>query len=237
MNGYMLKPLNFDPSKRYPVVMSQYSGPGSQSVLDDWKVDWGVLPGQPGFIVACVDGRGTGGRSRAYETAVYMHLGKYETEDQVAGARYMSSLPYVDGNRIGIYGWSYGGYETLMAMSTGGGHLPRRSGHRSRDRLALLRHHLRRAFHAHPAGERRRLPPIGPHHPPPPTSRAICSSSRAQPTTTYTISTRCNIRPPWSRPVSSSIRRSTPTKTIISAAATPDDCTCSRGCATSSTTS
>lgn len=121
MNGYMLKPLNFDPSKRYPVVMSQYSGPGSQSVLDDWKVDWEYYLASQGFIVACVDGRGTGGRSRAYETAVYMHLGKYETEDQVAGARYMSSLPYVDGNRIGIYGWSYGGYETLMAMSTGGG--------------------------------------------------------------------------------------------------------------------
>ena len=121
MNGYMLKPLDFDPSKRYPVVMSQYSGPGSQSVLDDWKVDWEYYLASQGFIVACVDGRGTGGRSRAYETAVYMHLGKYETEDQVAGARYMSSLPYVDGNRIGIYGWSYGGYETLMAMSTGGG--------------------------------------------------------------------------------------------------------------------
>ena len=121
MNGYILKPANFDPSKRYPVVMSQYSGPGSQSVLDDWKVDWEYYLANQGFIVACVDGRGTGGRSRAYETAVYMQLGKYETEDQVAGAEYMSTLPYVDGNRIGIYGWSYGGYETLMAMSTGNG--------------------------------------------------------------------------------------------------------------------
>ena len=121
MNGYILKPANFDSSKRYPVVMSQYSGPGSQSVLDDWKVDWEYYLANQGFIVACVDGRGTGGRSRAYETAVYMQLGKYETEDQVAGAEYMSTLPYVDGNRIGIYGWSYGGYETLMAMSTGNG--------------------------------------------------------------------------------------------------------------------
>lgn len=121
MNGYILKPANFDPSKRYPVVMSQYSGPGSQSVLDNWKVDWEYYLANQGFIVACVDGRGTGGRSRAYETAVYMQLGKYETEDQVAGAEYMSTLPYVDGNRIGIYGWSYGGYETLMAMSTGNG--------------------------------------------------------------------------------------------------------------------
>lgn len=121
MNGYILKPSNFDPSKRYPVVMSQYSGPGSQSVLDSWKVDWEYYLANQGFIVACVDGRGTGGRSRAYETAVYMQLGKYETEDQVAGAEYMRTLPYVDGNRIGIYGWSYGGYETLMAMSTGNG--------------------------------------------------------------------------------------------------------------------
>ena len=121
MNGYILKPSNFDPSKRYPVVMSQYSGPGSQSVLDNWKVDWEYYLANQGFIVACVDGRGTGGRSRAYETAVYMQLGKYETEDQVAGAEYMRTLPYVDGNRIGIYGWSYGGYETLMAMSTGNG--------------------------------------------------------------------------------------------------------------------
>ena len=121
MNGYILKPANFDPSKRYPVVMSQYSGPGSQSVLDDWKVDWEYYLANQGFIVACVDGRGTGGRSRAYETAVYMQLGQNETGDQVAGAENKVTLPHVDGNRIGIYGWSYGGYETLMAMSTGNG--------------------------------------------------------------------------------------------------------------------
>ena len=121
MNGFLLKPSNFDPSKRYPVVMSQYSGPGSQSVLDKWGIDWEYYLAEQGFIVACVDGRGTGGRSRAYETAVYMQLGKFETEDQVAGAEYMRTLPYVDGSRIGIYGWSYGGYETLMALSTGNG--------------------------------------------------------------------------------------------------------------------
>ncbi len=121
MNGYILKPTNFDPSKRYPVVMSQYSGPGSQSVLDKWTIDWEYYLVSKGFIVACVDGRGTGGRSRAYETSVYMQLGKLETEDQVAGAEYMRTLPYVDGKHIGIYGWSYGGYETLMAMSTSNG--------------------------------------------------------------------------------------------------------------------
>ncbi len=121
MNGYMIKPIDFNPAKRYPVVMSQYSGPGSQSVLDRWKVDWEYYLASQGFIVACVDGRGTGGRGQAYETSVYLQLGKYETEDQVAAAEYMSTLPYVDGNNIGIYGWSYGGYETLMAMSTGNG--------------------------------------------------------------------------------------------------------------------
>ena len=91
-----MKPTNFDPSKRYPVVMSQYSGPGSQSVLDKWTIDWEYYLVSKGFIVACVDGRGTGGRSRAYETSVYMQLGKLETEDQVAGAEYMRTLPYVD---------------------------------------------------------------------------------------------------------------------------------------------
>ncbi len=121
MNGFIIKPIDFDPSKRYPVVMSQYSGPGSQSVLDRWKIDWEYYLATQGFIVACVDGRGTGGKGQAYETSVYMHLGKYETEDQVAAAEYMRSLPYVDGDKIGIYGWSFGGYETLMAMSTGNG--------------------------------------------------------------------------------------------------------------------
>ena len=121
MNGYILKPTNFDPSKRYPVVMTQYSGPGSQSVLDKWTIDWEYYLVSKGFIVACVDGRGTGGRSRAYETSVYMQLGKLETEDQVAGAEYMRTLPYVDDKHIGIYGWSYGGYETLMARSTSNG--------------------------------------------------------------------------------------------------------------------
>ena len=101
--------------------MSKYSGPGSQSVLDKWTIDWEYYLVSKGFIVACVDGRGTGGRSRAYETSVYMQLGKLETEDQVAGAEYMRTLPYVDDKHIGIYGWSYGGYETLMAMSTSNG--------------------------------------------------------------------------------------------------------------------
>lgn len=97
--------------------MSQYSGPGSQSVLNRWKLDWEQFYATQGYVIVCVDGRGTGGRGRAFENAVYQCLGKYETIDQIAAAKYAASLPYVDGSRIGIHGWSYGGYETLMAVS------------------------------------------------------------------------------------------------------------------------
>lgn len=117
LNGYVLKPLDFNPSKKYPVIMSQYSGPGSQEVLNRWRVDWDCYFAQQGYIVMCVDGRGTGGRGKAFESIVYKRLGYYETIDQIAAANYAASLPYVDANRIGIYGWSYGGYETLMAIS------------------------------------------------------------------------------------------------------------------------
>jgi dipeptidyl-peptidase-4 len=117
LNGYMIKPLDFNASKRYPVIMYQYSGPGSQEVLNRWKVDWDCYFAQKGYIVICVDGRGTGGRERSFTDIVYKRLGYYETLDQIAAARYAASLPYVDANRIGICGWSYGGYETLMAVS------------------------------------------------------------------------------------------------------------------------
>lgn len=117
LNGFIIKPTDFDPNKKYPVIMSQYSGPGSQQVLNQWKMDWEQYFATQGYIVACVDGRGTGGRSREFKDIVYMNLGKYESIDQLAAAQYMASLPYVDATRIGIWGWSYGGYETLMAMS------------------------------------------------------------------------------------------------------------------------
>lgn len=117
LNGFIIKPVDFDPNKKYPVIMSQYSGPGSQQVLNRWKMDWEQYFATQGYIVACVDGRGTGGRSKKFKDIVYMNLGKYETIDQLAAAQYMASLPYVDASRIGIWGWSYGGYETLMAMS------------------------------------------------------------------------------------------------------------------------
>lgn len=116
-NAYIIKPADFNPSRKYPVIMSQYSGPGSQQVLNSWKFDWEQYAASKGYIVVCVDGRGTGGRGKEWQDIVYMQLGKYETADQIAAAAYMASQSYVDPSAIGIFGWSYGGYETLMAMS------------------------------------------------------------------------------------------------------------------------
>ena len=120
LNGYMVKPADFNPARKYPVIMFQYSGPGSQQVRNTWSVGWMDWYVANGYIIACVDGRGTGGRGRAFMDVVYKNLGHYESIDQVAAANYMASQPYVDSKRIGIHGWSYGGYETLMAASTQG---------------------------------------------------------------------------------------------------------------------
>lgn len=117
LNGYMIKPANFVAGKRYPVIMWQYSGPGSQEVLHRWQFTWEQLAAQMGFGVVCVDGRGTGGRDAQFSHMVYRRLGHYETIDQVNAARYVASLPWVDPKAIGIAGWSYGGYEALMAAS------------------------------------------------------------------------------------------------------------------------
>lgn len=117
LNGYMIKPVDFNPAKKYPVVMYQYSGPGSQEVLNKWSMGWQKYFATRGYIIICVDGRGTGGRGRKFMDVVYKNLGHYESIDQVAAARYAASLPYVDASRIGIHGWSFGGYETIMASS------------------------------------------------------------------------------------------------------------------------
>ncbi len=117
LNGYIIKPSNFDSNKKYPVIMTLYNGPSSQMVLDKWSTDWENYFATQGYVIACVDGRGTAGRGQDFRNAVYKNLGYYETLDQLAAARYIASLSFVDGNRMGIYGWSYGGYETIMTIS------------------------------------------------------------------------------------------------------------------------
>lgn len=121
LNAYILKPANFDSSRKYPLVMIQYSGPNSQQVLDRYSLDWENYLVSQGFIVACVDGRGTGARGSAFRKSTYMKLGIQESDDQIAAAKYLASLPYIDANKIGIWGWSYGGYNVLMSMSRGNG--------------------------------------------------------------------------------------------------------------------
>lgn len=120
LNGFIVKPRDFNPSKKYPVVMYQYSGPNSQEVLHRWQLDWMDAFAARGYVTVCVDGRGTGGRGRAFCDIVYKQLGHYETIDQLAAARVAAQLPYVDGSRIAIFGWSYGGYEALMAATAQG---------------------------------------------------------------------------------------------------------------------
>ncbi len=121
LNGWMVKPLNFATAKKYPVLMYQYSGPSSQQVLDRFDFDWEYYLSSIGYIVICVDGRGTGGRGQEFGKCTYLNLGQFESEDQIAAANYMASQPYVDKNKIAVWGWSYGGYTTLMSMSKGSG--------------------------------------------------------------------------------------------------------------------
>lgn len=126
LNGYMIKPANFDPSKKYPVLMFQYSGPGSQKVVDSWSIGgqgnggaWENFLCSEGIISVCVDGRGTGGRGSEFKKCTYLNLGVKESKDQVEAAIYLGTLPYIDKNNIAIWGWSYGGFNTLMSMSEG----------------------------------------------------------------------------------------------------------------------
>ena len=116
MNAYMIKPQNFDSNKKYPLLMYQYNGPDSQEVLNKWRMEGIFYLASQGYIVACVDGRGTGNRDNAWSKCVYKKLGDLETKDQLAGAKYFSSLPYVDPQRTACFGWSYGGYMTLMEL-------------------------------------------------------------------------------------------------------------------------
>lgn len=126
LNGWMVKPSDFDPTKKYPVVMFQYSGPGSQQVVDSWAVgsmgNGGMFDyylAQHGYIVVCVDGRGTGGRGADFEKCTYLKIGNLESRDQVETALWLSKQSFVDSTRIGMWGWSFGGFNTLMSMSEG----------------------------------------------------------------------------------------------------------------------
>ena len=120
MDAYIIKPQDFDPSRKYPLLMYQYNGPDSQQVLNAWKMDGLYYIASQGYIVAAVDGRGTGNRSRQWAHSVYKRLGQLETEDQIAGARAIAALPYVDSSRMACFGWSYGGYMTLMELAAAG---------------------------------------------------------------------------------------------------------------------
>jgi len=119
LNGWILKPANFDANKKYPVLMVQYSGPYSQDVLDKWEIGWEYYLATQNYVVACVDGRGTGARGVEFGKCTYQQLGILETKDQIEAAKYMGKQTYIDKDRIGIWGWSYGGFTTLMAMSSG----------------------------------------------------------------------------------------------------------------------
>jgi dipeptidyl-peptidase-4 len=117
LNAWRILPKDFDESKKYPVVMLQYSGPTSQRVLNNWRKRFGYALADAGYLVVNVDGRGTGARGREWRNATYMQLGVKEAEDQISAAQYLKTLPYVDGDRMAICGWSYGGYQTLMCLS------------------------------------------------------------------------------------------------------------------------
>lgn len=122
LNMYMIKPKNFDPSKKYPLLMTQYSGPGSQSVANSWLSTndyWHEMLVQKGYVIACVDGRGTGFKGRDFKKVTYLNLVKYETEDQIAAAKKLSELSYIDEDRTGIWGWSFGGHMSTNCLLKG----------------------------------------------------------------------------------------------------------------------
>ena len=126
LDGWMVKPKDFDTNKKYPVILFQYSGPGSQQVIDAWNAGsmgnggaFDYYLAQQGFIVVCVDGRGTGGRGAAFEKCTYLRIGELESRDQVETALWLGKQSYIDKERIGIWGWSFGGFNTLMGMSEG----------------------------------------------------------------------------------------------------------------------
>ena len=118
LHAWRVLPVGFEANKKYPVVMMQYSGPSSQRVTDTWRKRFAHYLAAQGCLVVCADGRGTHARGRAWRNATYMQLGQKEAEDQISVAKYLQTLPYVDADKIALCGWSYGGYQTLVCMST-----------------------------------------------------------------------------------------------------------------------
>jgi dipeptidyl-peptidase-4 len=122
LNAWIMKPKDFDTNKKYPVLMYQYSGPGSQQVNNEWNSHddyWFMMLAQQGYIIACVDGRGTGYKGADFKKVTYKQLGKYELEDQIDAAKAIGNYPYVDKSRIGIWGWSYGGFMSSNCILKG----------------------------------------------------------------------------------------------------------------------
>jgi len=121
-NAWMIKPVDFDANKKYPLLMYQYSGPGSQSVSNEWNNSndyWNQLLAQKGYIIACIDGRGTGFKGRDFKKVTYLNLVKYETIDQIDAAKKLGELAYIDENKIGIWGWSFGGHMSTNCLLKG----------------------------------------------------------------------------------------------------------------------
>ncbi len=123
-NMWMIKPKDFDPDKKYPLLMFQYSGPGSQKVANTWHNAWRhdywhMMLSQKDYIIVCVDGRGTGFKGRDFKKVTYKELGKYEIDDQIESAKELGKRSYIDENRIGIWGWSYGGFMSSLAITKG----------------------------------------------------------------------------------------------------------------------
>ncbi len=122
LNAWVIKPVNFDPERRYPLLMYVYGGPGSQTVRDSWggsRYLWHQMLANEGYIIASVDNRGTGARGRDFKTMTYLNLGINESDDQISAARFLGDLPYVDETRMGIWGWSYGGYMSSLSLMRG----------------------------------------------------------------------------------------------------------------------
>lgn len=122
LNAYVIKPANFDPNKEYPLFMYLYGGPGSQQAVNSWRgmnYWWFQMLAQQGYVIACVDNRGTGGKGEEFKKMTYQQLGHYETIDQINAAKYFGKLDYIDSNRIGIFGWSYGGYMSSLCLLKG----------------------------------------------------------------------------------------------------------------------